>query len=318
MGNILDDWFGIDQPSIPKPAKAADTATTQAQYNLDALRTNIAANRLDETNPFASKTYKQTGTDQFGNATYGVDVALSPENQALLQQLFQNKGSAGGVAGNLLTSLLGSSAYGANGLPDLTSAIQPMMDRQLTYLQPYFNQQNENRLTELRNRGLEAGNPAYDYEMMKLMQQQDSSVGNYLNSFTNTAMNLWQMPITGIQSLLGMSGPELGNGSEFGFQGAPNVSLNPVDFAGITNQAQTQAMEAYKAEQAQYNATLQAIGGGIGTILGAPAGTLFGGVNSAVAGGLAGMLGLNAPTGGTRTTTLPNGTVQSNPTGLFF
>lgn len=318
MGGILDDWFGIEKPKLPKVPSADEVAAKQAQAQLDAQRANIAANRVDQTTPYASISWAPTGTDQFGNTTYGATTQLSPENQALLDQLFQNKGASGQAASNLLQSILGSSAYGINGLPDLSSAIEPMMERQLQYLDPYFQHQQEIRLNELRNRGLEAGNPAFDYEMMNLMQQQDRSVGDYLNKFTDTAMNLWKLPIGGVQALMGMSGPVMGNAGDFGFSTVPTANQNPVDFAAIQNQTNQALMEQYKAQMADYNSTIQAIGQGAGMVLGAPGGTLLGGINQAAAGGLAGMLGLNAPTGGTRTTTSPSGATTTQNTGFFF
>ncbi len=298
MGQILDNWFGIEAPKPPKVPNAADTAATQAQYNLDALRTNIASNRVDQSTPFGSLTWAPTGVDQFGNTTYGATTQFSPENQALLERLQQNKQGTGGIAGNLIESLIDSSAYGANGLPDLTSAIQPMIDRQLEYLDPYFQHQLQNREAELRNRGLEPGNPGYDYERMNLMQQQDRSVGDYLNKFTDTAMNLWNMPLNAIQSLLKVSGPVTGSGSDFGFANVPGVSMANTDFAGITKSVGDLLNTQYQQELAKYNSGINALGTGISTILGAPSGTLVGNATGAVGGGLASLLGLNSNSGG--------------------
>lgn len=308
MGNILDDWFGIEPPKAPTPAPPAATAQTQqqfntqtaeqqARYNLDALRTNISANRLNQTTPFGSLTYSQTGTDAYGNPTYTASTAFSPENQALLELLQGNRAMLGDTADQLISSLNDNPIYYSSS-PDLSSAIQPMMDRQLQYLDPYFQHQLSIRENELRNRGLQPGNPAYDQEIRTLMQQQDSSVGNYLNTFTNTAMDLYKLPLSTIEMLMRGGGPVTGDQSGMGFVTPPSANLTSptvggVDYASMVNQQQQMLQKQYEQQMMQYNAGVQTLGAGLGTILGAPSGTLLGNATGSLGAGLGNLLGLN-------------------------
>lgn len=300
MGFIKDIFGGPKPPKVPS---AQETASTAAQYNLNALRTNLSANRLNQNTPYASVNYTQTGTDAYGNPTYTVNTQLSPEQQKILNQLQGNQINLGGTAGNLIANTSGMYSQPLDLSEAAGSQVRTFMDRQLGYLNPYYTAQLENLEAQLRNQGLQPGTPAYDRAKRTLMQTQNESIGQFLNQVQpiafNQAKEQYNLPLETITRLMGLSQPQ----SNLGFQNVPGVNMANVDFGGIQNQTQQAQNERYKQQIAQHNAMLNAVGAGLSTIMGAPSGTLFGNIGGATAGGLSSMLGLGNASSlwGTRT-----------------
>ena len=86
MGNILDDWFGIEtgpstsnkgSSSNPDPSSAANN---QAEYNAEAARDQLFLNAIDQYGPYGSLTYarRPDGTP------YALTEDLSPEVRAVI------------------------------------------------------------------------------------------------------------------------------------------------------------------------------------------------------------------------------------------
>ena len=71
--------FGKDE--APPPPDYAAAARETAQGNLDMARAATAANRVNQITPYGSLTYKQTGTDQYGNPTWTSTQELAPAQQ---------------------------------------------------------------------------------------------------------------------------------------------------------------------------------------------------------------------------------------------
>jgi hypothetical protein len=304
MGNILDDWFGIEPPKAPKIPDPMNTAQTQqgfntqqaaqqAQYNRDAMLANISANRLDQTTPFSSINYYQTGTDQYGNATYGVNTDYSPEQRALLEQLQQSQQQFGGIGQDLISGLSEDPRF--SGLPDFTDMANPLMQRHLAIMNPYYEQQFNKLDTDLRNQGLTPGTPAYDNAIRAFRQTQSESVGQFANQSIQSVMAQYQQPFDMIRAIMGATGPV--NMPNLGQQTPPGVNLNApnvgnVNFHGITSDVLNAQMKQYENEYKAYADSINAIGTIGGTILGAPTGTFFGNAVGGLGSGLASMLGV--------------------------
>lgn len=289
-------------------------AETQAGYNLDALRTNISANRLDQNTPFMNVAYNPTGTDEYGNTTYGVDVNYSPEQQALLDMLQSNQRGVGEFGTSLVSDLASNPNY-TGGIPDFTSMSEPMMARHLEMMNPYFEQQIDKLDADMRNQGLFPGMPGYDNAMRSLHQTHAESVGQFANQSASTVAGLYQQPFNIIQQIMGMTGPVGMN--NLGIQsppsaninaptvGAPNVgnvnvgqtNVGGTNFAGITQDALNAALKQYEQEMGVYAGGIGALTGIFGTALGAPGGTVMGNLVGSGASGLANMLGLGGAAG---------------------
>jgi hypothetical protein len=89
MGDILDDWFGIELGggSTPAPAPApSSAANTQAAYNAEAARDQLFLNALDQYGPYGSLTYarRPDGTP------YALSETLSPEVMAVINSQLES------------------------------------------------------------------------------------------------------------------------------------------------------------------------------------------------------------------------------------
>lgn len=306
MGNIMDDWFGINpppKPKIPDPTSTADTqqqynaeqARQQAQYNLDALRTNISANRLDQSTPFMNINYSQTGVDAYGNPTYGVNTSYSPEQQALLDLLQGNQQGLGQFGSSLISDLASNPIYN-QGNPDFTSMMNPLMERHLAIMNPYYSQQKDKLDNDLRNQGLFPGMPGYDNAMRTLLQTQSESVGQFANQSIPTLMSMYEQPFNIIRGIMGATSPV--SMPNLGVQAPPTQNLGAptvgnVNYSGITSDALKAELAQYENEYKQYADSINAIGTIAGTVLGAPTGTFMGNAVGGAANGLAGMLGIS-------------------------
>lgn len=198
--------------SAPKPPNPEKVAAAQAKQNQVTIAANLAAARPDQITPTGSIKYRQTGVDSFGNPTWEATSALSSDQQALLDRLEQSQQGLGQIGGQLVSNLAGA-GYGE--VPDFGTAAgsltNQMLSRQAAYMDPYYEQQNQNLDAKLRNQGLEPGTPAYDRAVRTLRQTQNESRGQFLNQAQNQAFQQavqnYQIPLDTIQRIMGITGP---------------------------------------------------------------------------------------------------------------
>ena len=77
----------FDTPDVPKPTDPNQVANSQAALNLKSATGQQNLNQIDQTNPYGSVKYTQTGTNPDGTPKYSANTSLSPQQQALLDQL---------------------------------------------------------------------------------------------------------------------------------------------------------------------------------------------------------------------------------------
>lgn len=91
--------------SSPSPPPAPDpqaTASAQTESNLQTAIANAALNRVNQTTPWGNITYTQGPPDANGVPTWSSNIALSPEQQQLLDQQQQMQLTRGNIAQQLL------------------------------------------------------------------------------------------------------------------------------------------------------------------------------------------------------------------------
>src|ERR1700676_107697 len=84
-----------DSPTPPDPFQ---TAAAQTKSNIATGTANQNINMVNQTNPYGSLTYSQTGTNPDGTPKYSATTTLNPAQQGLLDQSNTNKSLAGGIA----------------------------------------------------------------------------------------------------------------------------------------------------------------------------------------------------------------------------
>lgn len=274
--------MSFNAPDAPSPSAIASQAGALATQQQGFNQAAQAANRYNQISPYGQLTYSK-GPGGINLAT----TTLSPSQQALYDALTGTQKQAGQQAAGAL-------GFGDYGTVDPTQKIGDIatgltgqgVQQGVEFLQPFFNTQTNQLDTKLRNMGLQPGNPAYDVAMRQNQTNQGLQVNNLVSALfpqeQQFAMNEYQLPMKTAESLATFgapSNPTTGFTSALPQQGAPDLSA---DF----NSMNTAAWNQYQSEQAKYNATISALGGIGGAVLGGPVGSSIGSnLGTAFAGG---------------------------------
>lgn len=271
-----------------------------------------AFNRINQSGPFGSVSYNQSGTDAQGNPIFSQQTSLDPNELAYRDQqrstafggygqgLAGLSGSAdrfGGAADQLMDT--GQQRLGAFGTPGNLSS-QGAFDRAYSTasanMEPRMARSTAAAENRLRNQGLDPTSEAYKSQMNDLALQQNESrndlstklQGQLFNQDLqgrqqnyNEAAGLYglgaQAGQTELQAAQGLG--SLGRSGMVDAATAPGVSdyaqVNtggPVDYAGLNTSAFNQQNEQYKQQMAQRNAMIGGLAGIGGSILTAPMG----------------------------------------------
>lgn len=272
-------------PKMPAQPSVADTVAGQAQQNKDAVGTQQTANMTDQSTPYGTINYTANGLDANGNPSYSAKTQLSPEQQAILNQLQGTQTTLGAAGGNLATNTAGMYSQA----PDFSEAAGTQtkinMDRQLGYLQPYFKQQTDNLDNQLRNQGLTPGTPAYDNAIRTVRDNQNQSVMSFLNNTQGQAFNQaqtqYEEPLNTVGKIMGGTQPANLNAN---LTTTPQVTVAPANQIAAQQNYNTYAQAQYQAQLQQHNAMMTGLFGAGSTLLGMP------GVGSSIGGAIGGMM----------------------------
>ena len=139
------------------------SAPTTPDYT-GAAEATAAGNRINQYTPYGSLTYKQEGTDSQGHPTYGQTVALSPEQQKILD--YQNQTSIGlgeiqGQGLDYVKNML-SKPFDTSQLPaEQINAGQTAQDAIMSRLNPQFDRRQASLETQMANQGIARGTEAW-------------------------------------------------------------------------------------------------------------------------------------------------------------
>src|SRR5260221_137213 len=209
MGN-LDQ--GSSTPNIPVAPDPNVVANTQADLNKAAGTESQAGSMVNQSNPFGSLSYTQTGTGPNGVPIYSANTSYNPQIQSILNTLW------GGTAGMLNNPNYAPGADPSKIIGDATSGnTKALMDQQMAFLDPFFAQQTQGNDNTLRNQGImpgPGGNPtnpsAYDTSMNNLRQSQGQTVAGYAAQIEpamyQQALQNYLTPLQTAQTMYGMAG----------------------------------------------------------------------------------------------------------------
>jgi hypothetical protein len=142
------------------PYVQAALATTSG--NNAGAQQATAANRVNQSTPYANLNYQQTGTDANGNPIWSANQSLSPQFQGSLNNLSQN------------VAQTTQNAFNPTNLP--STGINPgqtYSDAIMQRLQPQMAQSKEMNDAQLANQGIVPGTQAYDNAMRTFQQGQN-------------------------------------------------------------------------------------------------------------------------------------------------
>ena len=265
--------MSLGQPSPPSAAEAEGNAintasTTATGINQPIAVANQAGSNYNQSDPYGSLSYGQTGTGPGGVPIYSSSVNLSPEQQNLLNTLQGTQGTAGTSANNLISGANYGSASPTDVIGNLTSGLTGQnLSAYLSSADPFFATQTSQLDTQLRNQGLQPGNPAYDNAMRSLTTNQGYSVYGAAASFEPQAFS----QATTEYGLPAQLGTEL---AQFGapanpvseLEGGSALNIQTPNTTGDLSADVTADQNQYTAQQNQYNAMISGlmnIAGGI-------------------------------------------------------
>lgn len=189
LGGVTGALFGSPKTvDVPNYTQAAQQTSAS----------DLAANRLNQSNPYGSLNYTQTGVDSLGNPTWSQTQTVAPQLQAAINANFGQLGqpfnrptfSGQDMASmNYFGSKLNQQQYdpstmvntqfdrsqlGANSLPSYgINPGQTYSDAIMQRLQPTLERQNQQLDVQLMNKGIMPGSEAY--KTAKTLQAQNQN-----------------------------------------------------------------------------------------------------------------------------------------------
>lgn len=223
----------------PKPPDPAKVSAAQTKSNIETAREQQRLGMTNQDTPWGSVSYI---ADPSAPGGYRAVTEFSPEQQALFQQSQDLTAQFGGVQGQRLGiggDMLGRIAD--MGDFDLNAARgTEISDIQRTFLDPQWAQREESMMSDLMNRGIRPGSPAYEQAMRQFGQQREGAYNQmFLDSYqtaNNAALQERQLPFQELAAMLGGAGPTPTPG-QFGTAQTPSPGVAPTDVIGPTYQS---------------------------------------------------------------------------------
>jgi hypothetical protein len=257
----------LNPPSPPDPnagiASGTQVANAQQGFNTQAGLQSQAGSMVNQSNPFGSLQYTQTGTGPNGAPIYSANTSLSPQQQTLFNTLMGTKGTAGGQASNLLSNANYGGQTPQQAVGNMASGLEgQMMAGYQQEMQPIQQTQRTQLDTQLRNQGLQPGEPGYDYAM----RQYDTNVNNanaaaasnYAQTAFGQANTLYGEPLQMAESLGGFGAPTTPNAS---FVNAPALNIQPANLTGAVANQNQMLQQQYQNQMAQYSGMMNGLFG---------------------------------------------------------
>lgn len=192
MGDCGFILYGIGKDDPPPAPDYAAAARETATGNIDAARVATAANRVNQITPYGNLTYKQTGTDSYGNPTWTATQELSPDQEKIrIAQSGLNTGLLSTAqkgldyAGNLLEKPgIDMSKLPSTGFDPGQSYQDAIMKR----LVPQLDRENQSFEQDMANKGIGVGTAAYNTAKSLLSQNQNDRLTSATVSGLNTGL----------------------------------------------------------------------------------------------------------------------------------
>ena len=261
-----------DSPDVPTPHDPTATAQTQQQLNNQAAASSQSSSMVNQSNPYGTLTYQQTGTGPNGLPLYTANTNLSPQMSAIVNSLQSGIGGQlqqGDYANTNARDYVGDATSGTT---------QWLLNQQVSYLQPFFTQQQEQLDAQLRNQGIGPESKAYTTAMNNLSQSQNQSVTGALAQFEpaayQQATSSYMLPLTTAAAQYNMLDPSFFSKSLIN---PPQANVQPANYQGAVSAADQANMAAYQAQLQKSNAMMGGLFGIPSSILGGWAASPAGG-----------------------------------------
>ncbi len=257
--------MGAPTPPDPSQGIASGTQVANAQqgFNTTAGTSSQAGSMVNQTNPFGSLSYSQTGTGPNGTPIYTANTSLNAGQQDLFNQYQGTKGVAGQQGGNLISNANYGSQSPTDAIGNMSSGLEgQMMASYQAGNDPMQLTARQQMDTQLKNQGLSPGEPGYDNAMRGLTTSQtlanDTANANYAPQAFQQASQLFQMPLS-----MGLTESQFGAPQQPNqdFVNAPGLNIQPANLTGaVANQNQA-LQQQYQNQMAQYSGMMNGLFG---------------------------------------------------------
>lgn len=262
----------MGKPKAPKAPDPIETGKAQTGTNVATAIAGQVGNMVDQSTPYGSKTYDQTGTFTFTDPTTGVSYDLPKWTESIsLNEDGQYLQDQGVTTQKNLADLAASQSGRLNGLLDQPMDIAGVSQLQketekalLSRLSPQMDRDQASLEGRLRQQGITPGSAAWDREMSNMGQiRTDARMQAILGANQERSRALSEeaairnQPINEVTAL--MSGSQVTNPT---FGATPGMSLPTTDYAGLINQNYANQMGAYNTQMGNWNGLWGGILGG--------------------------------------------------------
>ena len=238
---------GGDAPAPPDPKVVAEA---QTKSNKETAIANAYLNRVDQTNPFGTSTYKVVGTNPDGTPKFAQSTEFSQPVQGLFDS---GMAMSKGIADTGVQQIQGIQQQYAKPFDLNTEAENKIVELQRARLDPRMQQQDEALRTRLTNQGIREGTEAWDRALTRQGEiSNDAYNSMYINARqqgVNEALLQRQQPLAEFNAIRTGAMPQTPQ-----FSGVPQTQQANTDIAGITNANYNQQMQAWNAQNQQNNA----------------------------------------------------------------
>lgn len=301
--------MSLGSPSPPSAPSPQETSAAQTQSNQATALYNWGLNNPNTNTPLGDISYSVDNSNP-AQPQSSANVTLSPAEQQIFNQNTSNitqQGQNAATAQGNVTNLLQTPynlAGNVSSLPsqtdlqgDLKNAENSLYGQQTQYLDPQFEQQQQQLQSQLANQGLAPGSAAYDTAMKNFGLQKQQAYQSAMNQATsggaayqaqlsqtglaNQAQQAqlytqqYQEPLNLYSSLMSGSQPTLPQ-----FSGLNPSSAAPTNVLGAYQNAYNGQLNAYNAQVGSSNSLTSGLfglgGAALGGALGGPMGGALG------------------------------------------
>ena len=284
-------------PSAPTPASPAEQGAAQTATNQQTDLYNFGLSNPNVTTPYGSDSYTVDATTNPAQPTVSQTLSFSPTQQALYNQSTANQTQQGQIAGTALnavdnqfntpydlnSAVGGMTASQANLTQDYNNQYNALYNQQTAYLDPQYQNQQNQLNASLANQGIVPGSQAYQNaqdeqsrnqtfayqqaadqaqagagtEQSRLadlgLQNQAQAAQLYTQQYQQP-LNLYNSLETGTQASL----PQ--------FQGTSQTNTAPPNVLGAYANNYQGQLNAYNAQVGSYNSALSGASGILGSL----------------------------------------------------
>lgn len=189
--------MGKSTPSPPSAPDPTTTANAQTASNQQTALYNFGLNNPNTTTPLGSATFS-TDTSNPNQPTSTENITLSPQEQAIFDQSNSNVQKQGQTAGTALDNVsnlfqtpynlqsnIPSTLSSGNQQQDLQNAENSLYQQQTQYLDPQYQQGQQQLDSQLANQGLVPGSQAYQTAEDNFGRQKQQAYQSAMNQATS-------------------------------------------------------------------------------------------------------------------------------------